>query len=271
MAKSKPVKSKKDSKVTLRIKKPQIKKIKFSKPDFSNYKKLLRPALTVLAVFVSFVLIDLLVQYLNNDYSIAVVDGVRITKNEYHKKLEDLYGQSVAKQLIDEEIIKQEAVKAGVEATDEEIQERLDEIISSIGGQESYEAALVANNLTEQDLKNQIKLDIVTKEILEPSIDYSEEDVKAFFDQYSAVIFPNETAELEEGEKLDYELYKEKTVDVYIQQQVEQEKYTWIDGKYSEYKIQDNSTEKPKYGVLTTTINIVKNLTEKLNSNEAEE
>ena len=267
MAKSKPVQSKKDSKVTLRIKKPQLKKIKFSKPNLSNYKKLFRPVATVLVVFVAFVLVDLLVQYLNNDYSIAVINGVRISKNEYHKKLEDLYGQSVAKQLIDEEIILQEATKAEIEATDEEVQERLDEIITSIGGQESYEAALVANNLTEGDLKDQIKLDIITKEILEPSIEYTEEDVKAFFDQYSAVIFPNETAELEEGEKLDYELYKEETVDVYIQQQVEQEKYGWIDGLYADYKIQDNSTEKPKYGVLTTTINIIKNLTEKMNSN----
>lgn len=249
--------------------KPSI-KIKFSKPNLENYKGLVKPALTVLVVLVSFILVDLLVQYLNNDYSVAVVNGVRITKSEYHEKLEKLYGESTAKQLIDQEIVKQEALKADVTATEEEVQERLDDIITSIGGQESYEAALVANNLTEEDLKVQIEEDIVTKKLLEPTIEYSDEDVKAFFDQYSAVIFPNETAALEEGEKLDYELYKAETTDIFLQQEVEKEKYTWIDGLYSEYKIQDNTVEKPKYGILTTTINIFKNLFSDMNSNETE-
>ncbi|MDY0097537.1 MAG: SurA N-terminal domain-containing protein [Candidatus Dojkabacteria bacterium] len=269
-AKSKPVKTEKSKGVTLRIKKPTIPKIKISKPNLENYKKFIKPALVVLVVILSFFLIDLAVQYLNNGYSVAVVNGVRISKGEYHEKLEKLYGQSTAKQLIDEEIIRQEAQKADVKVEEEEVQIRLDEIISSIGGQESYEAALVANNLTEEELRDQIELDLILKNILEPSIEYTDDDVKAFFDQYSAVIFPNETAALEDGEKLDYELYREKTVDVYLQQEVENKKYTWIDGLYGEYRIQDNSVEKPKYGVFTTTVNIIKNLTEKANSNDTE-
>ncbi len=268
-AKSKPEKTEKSSKSTIKIKKPNL-KIKFTKPDLKNYQKFVKPAAIVLLVFVSFVLVDLFVQYLNNGYSVAVVNGVRISKSEYHKKLENLYGQSTAKQLIDEEIIKQEAAKAGVTATEEEVQARLDDIITSIGGQDSYEAALVANNLTEEDLKGQIELDILTKKILEPSIQYTDDDVKAFFDQYSAVIFPDETAALEEGAKLDYEQYKDQTKDIFLQQEVEKEKYTWIDGLYSEYKIQDNSVDTPKYGFLTTTVNIVKNLAESANSNATE-
>lgn len=266
-AKSKPEKSEKVSKSSIRIKKPNI-KFKFTKPDFGNYKKFTKPVLTVLVVLVTFILVDFFVQYLNNDYSVAVVNGSRIPRRTYHAKLENLYGQSVARQLIDEAIVRQEAKKAGVEATKEEVQERLDEIIRSIGGQETYEAALTANNLTEQELRDQIELDLITKKILEPSIEYTEDDVKAFFDQYSAIIFPNETAALEEGEKLDYEQFKDKTKDIFLQQEVENEKYTWIDGLYTEYKIQNNSTEKPKYGILTTTINIFKNLFESVNANE---
>lgn len=266
-AKSKTEKSEKISKPTIRIKKPNI-KIKFTKPNLGNYKRFSKPVLTVLVVLVSFILVDFLVQYLNNDYSVAVVNGTRISRSKYHAKLESLYGQSVAKQMIDEEIIRQEAKNAGVQATKEEIQNRLDEIIRRIGGQETYEAALTANNLTEQELKDQIELDIITKKILEPSIEYTDEDVKAFFDQYSAIIFPNETAALEEGEKLDYEKFKDKTKDIFLQQEVENQKYTWIDGLYTDYKIQNNATEKPKYGILTTTINIFKNLFNSINTNQ---
>jgi len=260
-------KSKEISKPSIKFKVPNL-KFKFSKPDLKKYQKFVKPVSVALIVILAFILIDLFVQYLNNGYSIAVVNGKRISRDTYHEKLETLYGQSIAQQLIDEEIIKQEAVKAKVTASKEDIQKRLDDIITSIGGQEAYEAALVANNLKEEDLIKQIEVDLITEKILTPTIEYTDDDVKAFFDQYSAVIFPNETASLEEGEKLDYELFKDQTKEVFLQQEVEQEKYTWIDGLYSEYRIQDNSKDAPKYGILTTTINIIKNLTQEVNNNE---
>jgi len=258
------------TKSVIRIKKPNLKinfknfdfkKIKFVKPDFKKIfkNKVARIVAMILVVLVAFVLIDLFVQYLNNGYSIAVVDGSRISKNEYHKRLESLYGQTVASQLIDEELIKQEAKK---------IQVRLDEIIASIGGEETYQQALELNNITENELKDQIRLDLITQQIIEPTLEYTEDDVKAFFEQYSATIFPNETAALEEGEKLDYELYKVQVKDVYIQQEVENQKYTWLEGLYSKYRIQDNSTTKPKYGVLNATITIIKNIVGEANSND---
>lgn len=278
MAKSKTKsKSKKSApKKTIKIKKPNIKlgKIKFKKPDFKNIlsNKIFKTFLVVLGAVLVFILIDLFFQYLNNDYSVAVIDGVRIPKSTYHKRLESQYGQSTAQQLIDEQLIKLEAKKMGVTASEDEIQERLDDIITSIGGQDSYEAALVANNITEQELKLQIELDILATKILEPELEYTEEDLKEFFDQYSSVIFPTETAQLEEGEKLDYELYKEDVEDIYIQQEVENSKFSWLERLSNEYRIQDNSTVKPKYGVLTATINIFSNMFEEINSNgEAEE
>jgi hypothetical protein len=265
MAKVKVV-AKKPQKFTIKLKMPNF-KFKFPKPNLGDYKRFVKPALLVLGVLIAFILIDLFVQYLNNDYSIAVVNGTRVSKNEYHKKLETLYGQSVAKQMIDEEIIKQEAKKADIVATEEEIQDRLDSIVSDVGGQEAYESVLKANGIEEKDLVDQLELNIITSKIIEPTLQYTEDDVKAFFDQYSGVIFPNETAALEEGEKLDYEQYKDGTKEYFLQQEVEKEKYTWIDSLYSTYKIQDNSAEKPTYGFLKTTINIFKNLFDKANSN----
>ena len=261
-------------KKTLRIKKPQINlsniKVKVSKP---NIKKLLtnktfKIFLMVLVAVLAFTFIDFLFQYLNNGYSVAVVDGVRIPKSVYHQRLEKQYDQSIAQQLIDEQLIKSEAKKAGVEATEQELQLRLEEIIASVGGEEAYDAALIANNITEEELLDQIELDILSRKVLEPRIEYTDDDVKAFFEQYSSAIFPTETAELEEGEKLDYELYKEDVKDIYIQQEVENEKYTWLESLYSEYKIQDNSVNKPKYGILSATINIMQNLIGEANSND---
>jgi len=269
-------KSSKAPKKTIKIKKPNIKfvkpKIKFSKLDFKSLitNKAFRVFLYVLSAIVVFILVDLFVQYLNNGYSVAVVNGSRISKSKYHKELEAMYGPTIASQLIDEKLITLEAKNADVTASDEEIQAQLDDIIESIGGQEAYEAALLANNITEEQLRDDIRLDILAREILEPTIEYTDDDIKAFFEQYSSAMFPNETAALEEGEMLDYELYKDEVKTYFIRQQVENEKYTWLESLKSEYSIQDNSTSKPKYGVLSATINIFRNILEEANSNKTE-
>ncbi|NLZ24460.1 hypothetical protein GX888_01785 [Candidatus Dojkabacteria bacterium] len=247
--------------------------LKFKKPSFQKVvsNKLFKVFLTILGALFMFILVDFFFQYLNNGYSIAVIDGARISKKAYHKRLEAQYGQSTTKQLIDEKIILLEAEKNSVSASEEEVQARLDDIITSVGGQESYQAALLANGITEKDLKTQIELDILATKILEPTLEYDDDDIKKFFDQYSNVIFPTETAQLEEGEKLDYEQYREKTKEVFIQQEVENSKYSWLEGLFQEYKIQDNSTSTPKYGVLTATVNIFRNLFDEANKNELEE
>lgn len=262
MAKAKPQKKSKASKApkySFKIKKPDLKNIYSSK----TFKVLG----IVFGAIVIFILVDLSVQYLNNGYSVAVVNGSRISMNKYHERLESSYGTTIAKQLIDEQLINLEAKKADVTVSDEEIDERLNSIIESVGGQEAYAQALLANNITEEQLIDQITLDELARKIIEPTLEYTEDDIKAFFEQYSSVIYPNESAALEEGEKLDYELYKDDVKDVFIQQEVENAKYAWLESLTTEYKIQDNSASKPKYGVLSATINIVKSLVNEANSN----
>ena len=268
--------SKKETKKTKsapKKKETSKKKVKFvlKKPDFSKLKEgkwepILKNVGLVLIIVGSFAAIDLLVQYLNNDYSVAVVNGVRVSESKWHKQLENTYGEAVATQLIEEEIVKQEAAKAEVTVTTEEIDERVQEIVDSIGGDEMFESALEANSITLEELKDQIELDLLTQKLLEPSLEYTDEDVKAFFEQYSDVIFPEDTALLEEGAKLIYDDYKEETEEIYKQQQVQTEASSWLTEKKSEYRIQNNATDKPGYGFLTTTRNIIQNISNNTDS-----
>ena len=73
-------------------------------------------------------------------------------------------------------------------------------------------------------------------------------------------MFEKETSELKEGEKLDYEKYKDQTTEYYITLMVSQEKQGWLLTKSAEYSIQDNSTEKPTYKFFGTISQIMKNL-----------
>lgn len=257
------------------VKKAPAKKVRIvvKKPDFSkvkdiNFKPVGKVIGLILIIVSAFALIDLAVQYLNNDYSVAVVDGTRISKSKWHKTLESAYGSSVAQQLIDEQIIRAEAKKADITVSKEEVDEQITEIETSLGGKEALDTALVANNITLEQLKEQVELDILSTKILTPQIEYTEDDVKSFFNQYSDAIFPDETAELEDGEKLDFDQYKAETEEIYIQQQVQSTQSSWLTEVEAGYRIQDNSVSRPKYGFLTTTVNIINNLLESSKTEE---
>ena len=261
---------KKKGKMQVKIKKPQI---KFKKPTWEGIKesKVTKYSLLVLLILVFFVIIDFGVQYLNNDYSAAVVNGERITEREYFYRLDQAYGSAIVSQLIDEALVRQEAENEGVIATEEEIDEQLAEITEQVGGEEQLNLSLETYNLTMEDLKRQIELDVLTRKMIEPTLDYTDEDVKAFFEEYSEAIFPEESAELEEGELLDYETYKEETLDVFIQQEISTAQGPWLAELKADAKIQNNVLEDPGYKFLGATRNIVKNIWDDINSNQADD
>ncbi len=269
--KSTPKKTAPKKKVNLKKISIDPKKIKLPKIEVKgNLKPVLKIVGMVLLIIGSLVLVDLAVQYLNNDYSVAVVNGTRISKNVWNDRLQKAYGSAVASQLIEDQIIKSEAKKADVSVSKEDINKEVDRIIESIGGEELFNSALEANNITLAELKDQIEVDLLSTAILKPTLEYTQDDVKDFFNQYSDVIYPKETAALEEGAKLDFEKFKDDVEEVYVQQQVQTKLNTWLSEKRAEYKIQDNSTGKPKYGFLTITTNIVNNLLDRFQKNSEE-
>ncbi len=256
-AKSKSMPKKSVAKTTKKVEKI-VKKVEVKKIADNPILRLITKVLVFVIVIIGVLAIaDLGVQYLNNNYSVAVVNGKRISRAKWHDILEKYYGASIAKTLINDEIIKQESKKANITVSDEDIQKELDSIIKRLGGKEAYEAALVASNITEPEIKDQIKTQALYDRVIGPSITHTEDDLKAFFDQYASMLFPTETAALKEGEKLDYEKFKEQTKEKFITTKVQEEQATWLETKREEAKIQDNSVEKPKFGFLTTLRNIL--------------
>lgn len=206
----------------------------------------------ILLVVVPFIAVDFLVQYLNNDFSIAVVNGSRISTSEYHERLETAFGEKIAQDLIDEELIRQEAQKEGITVTSKDVDKRLNEITERIGGDEALEEALMANNITKDELRKQVKNDLLTEGILEPTIEYSEEEVKQFFEQYKSIIYPEAEVSFEEKE--------EEVKDMFLSQKVGEKKIEWLEELRMKATVQNNNADKPGYGFLRVTRNIISNI-----------
>ncbi len=241
---NKKVTVKKTSKVV--GKKVEVKKIKV---DRSRVLKMIGIALLFV---LSFATIDLFVQYLNNGYSVAVVNGVRVPRKEFYERLEKAYGAQASQTLIEEQLIIQESLKQGYNVSSADVDERITQIEEEIGGAEVLEQALSANSITMDDLKRQVRLELLTKEVLEPTIVYEQSDVEEFFDKYKDVLYPDQDVKFEDKQ--------EETTQSYIDNEVQAAKTAWLAELVEGARIQNNITEKPKYGFLKVTINIVNNL-----------
>lgn len=229
----------------------------------SSLQAVIKIFILVVGIFAGVVVIDYTVQVINNDAVIAIVDNARISKSAWKKRVEKAYGASMASYMIDEKIIELEAKKGNVSVSAADIDAEIEDLKKQLGGEEQLKSALAANKATMEELKDQVKNSLLLNKLITPTLKYTEDDIKDYFNQYSSVLFPTESAALQEGEKLDYEKYKEETTKKYLSSMVSSNSTAWVAQKRSEYVIQNNATDKPKYGFLTATINAFNSLLKK--------
>lgn len=241
-----------------------VKKIELPKVDFSYLKDKYQTSkwfrLFVLSLFLvfSFAIVDFFVQYLNNTFSVAIIDGVRISRSEYRKRLEKTYGLTTVSNLIQERLVIQGAQKDKVTVSDQEVQDRLNQYYNENGGRDSVLATLAQNNFTEEDVKEQVKIGLMMEKALTPKVTYTDKELEDFFNQYKSVLYGDE--------KVKFADKKDEIKDYYINNGVQELKDSWITDLEKNAKIQNNIEVKPTYGLFKTTINIVRNITNQIKS-----
>lgn len=117
----------------------------------------------------------------SNDY-VAKVDGEKILQTELDDALREQYGTEVLETLITNKIVELEAKKEDVSVSEDTIQEEYEELAESYGGEESLQAALEENGLTEQSVKDNIRMYQLTKNVIATSVDISDEEVAQYFE-----------------------------------------------------------------------------------------
>jgi hypothetical protein len=234
---------------------------KIDKSKLSEYAK---SAGKVLALLLVLLLVDLFVQYLNNDYSVAIVNGQRIPRREYVKNLETIYGAQVADALVEEELVRQLGQKEGIEIESEDVDEAYTEIETQLGGEEALNAALVQNNMTEDDLRGQLENELVLKKIIEPKLEYTDEDLADFFEQYKDMLY-------EDPSEIDFEEKRDEIESYYIEQKTFEERDIILGEFQEESTIKINvpgvSEDDTGYGFFKATRNLIANFTEEHNTN----
>ncbi len=163
-------------------------------------------------------------------YVIAKVNGQPIT-------LKDMIDNPMFKRFVDQlvmrVVIKQKAAEEHIVVDEKEIKKRLDDMISEIGPGPSWERWKQMQNVTEENLLEQFRIEALYEGLLKKRVNVSEEEAKARFEQnplYYRRLYATEHKLTDaEVEKMSFEDIKDWVVDYIITSEAYAKGQTYLD------------------------------------------
>lgn len=161
--------------------------------------------------------------------TVATVNGEKVTQSELYERMKQRTGKQILDQLITEKLILQEAKKKNVAVGEEEINKKLSEIKKQFPKEEEFKKALESNGVTIEQLKDQIKVQVVVEKIVGKDIKVTEEKIKEYYDQNKEWRFKDKTIDQ----------VKEEITNLLKQQQLGQKTATWMEEIKKKAKIEN--------------------------------
>ena len=120
---------------------------------------------------------------LTKNKAIAKINGEAISKDELYEEMVKQYGPDTVEQIIADKVVALEAKKQKINISDAELNEEVDKLKESYGGEDVFTQMLEANNTSLDDLKADLKNYLTLRKLLEPQIKITDEELKAYFDE----------------------------------------------------------------------------------------
>lgn len=133
----------------------------------------------------------------------AMVNGSPITNLELQMKLNSQFRAQTLNQLINEKIILDEAGKNSALATDAEINKKVEEIETSVGGTKAMDEILASQGQDRKSIKNQIRLQLSIEKLYLKEATVSAEELDKFLSANKDQLRATDSAkQAEEAENL---------------------------------------------------------------------
>ncbi|MBI2338529.1 SurA N-terminal domain-containing protein [Candidatus Daviesbacteria bacterium] len=125
----------------------------------------------------------LLAIYKKNWFIAATVNGSPVTNLELQIRLNKQFRTQTLNQLINEKIILGEAAKNNAVASDAEVNNKISQIETQLGGAQSLDSLLSQQGQTRESIRQQIKLQLSIEKLYANEATISAEEVSAFIEQ----------------------------------------------------------------------------------------
>lgn len=117
---------------------------------------------------------------------VGSVNGVPITKNQLYAAMVAVGGSQMLDNLIQEELVQQEAKKKGIVISDKDVEGEIAQIKKQFSSDSEFQAALQQSNMTLEDLKKQLPMQIRIRKLVELRAKVTDEEVKQYFEDNRA-------------------------------------------------------------------------------------
>jgi len=138
-------------------------------------------ALVLTAALVAGGAVTLLAQ--NQDDVVAWVNGEPITRDELYEEMVRYVGTQVLDEMILIKLVRQQAAQRGVEVSEDDVAAQLAAIEEDVGGPEQLKSVLQMYNMTYDDLKQQVNLNLLLRALVAPEIEVTEDEIRSYFDE----------------------------------------------------------------------------------------
>ena len=117
---------------------------------------------------------------------LATIGDTEILYTDLADQLIELQGKDTLETMITNEIVKQEAAKAKVEVSEEDIEEEYKNYINYYGGEESFKSMLQMYGMSADDVRKDIENSLLTEKVIASTIEVKDEELKTYFDENAA-------------------------------------------------------------------------------------
>ena len=117
---------------------------------------------------------------------LATVGDTEIFYTDLADQLIDLQGKDTLETMITNEIVKQEAEKADVKVSDEDIDAEYENYISYYGGEESFNSMLQMYGMSADDVRKDIETSLLTEKVIASTIEVKDDELKTYFEENAA-------------------------------------------------------------------------------------
>lgn len=200
------------------------------------------------------------IEDMDSDEAMLIINGEEVTRGEFDAQFErtkqmvsqqygidledednaslipELQHQTI-ENLIGQRVLTQEAKNKGLEVDEEQIDENIGMLVQQFGGQEGFQEALEADNLTEEDLELLVYEELLISQLFETeldldSIEVTDDEIEDFYAQYEM------TMEQQGEEVPPLEEIQEQIVMQLQQQKAQEEQQTYVSALMDESEIE---------------------------------
>lgn len=114
---------------------------------------------------------------------VATVNGVEITKADFHQLLETKYGAYALSELIQRELVRQKADNLQIELSEDDFIELYSGLIAQLGGPQGLQVFLMQNNITEEEFVEHLRFNQLVAELAKSEVEVTEEAVTEWFEE----------------------------------------------------------------------------------------